>query len=407
MSTNATQWIRGAVPVAGALAIMLAPIAGEGHARASLAIAVAMVLFWITDVLHPAIVGFIGCFLFTAVGGVEFETAFAGFGTATPWFLYGSLLLISAADRAGVIAWLGDRTPRAVTGSVMAASAGLLCAAYLLGLVVPSGLARATLLLVPALAWARRSSTPMTTTGGLVLVAMYGAATFDRVLPTPAGVVALDVATALALLMGVAWLSREASPDDAEGGEPGEPPAVDVDWRIAALVAVTAALWVTTPVHGLAPAIVGLAAGLITCFPGLTRATAQKAISPDPLAIILAGAALSIPAVLLETKAADVVVGAWSAATEGWSADGMAAYWATTLYRLLSPDGGPPQLPILDGHDGVGSGAAWAAAGVTLLSLYQSPALILGMSVGRCRQAQMLKLGLVVLAALSLAVILF
>ena len=71
MRTNATQWIRGAVPVAGALAVMVAPIAAEGHARASLAIAVAMALFWITDVLHPAIVGFIGCFLFAAVAVVK------------------------------------------------------------------------------------------------------------------------------------------------------------------------------------------------------------------------------------------------------------------------------------------------------------------------------------------------
>jgi len=70
---------------------------------AALIIAAAMIACWMLGVLHPALVGFIGCFLFVAIAGVEFESAFGGFGTETPWFFYGALLLSLAADRSGVI----------------------------------------------------------------------------------------------------------------------------------------------------------------------------------------------------------------------------------------------------------------------------------------------------------------
>ena len=64
--------LRGFVPVLGALGVLLAPIEMEGHARSALAIAVAMILAWVVEFLHPGLVGFIGSFLFVATGEVEF-----------------------------------------------------------------------------------------------------------------------------------------------------------------------------------------------------------------------------------------------------------------------------------------------------------------------------------------------
>ena len=88
--------------------------------------------------LHPALVGFIGCFLFRAVGGVEFEEAFAGFGTELPWFFYGVLLLSLAADRSGVIAAVRAASPRALRDSTVAAAV-LLVAGFALLTVAEAG----------------------------------------------------------------------------------------------------------------------------------------------------------------------------------------------------------------------------------------------------------------------------
>ena len=98
-------------PLVGAVAVMAAPVEATGHARPLLAVAVAMVLAWLFETLHPAIVGFIGVFLFCATAGLEFDEAFAGFGTTAPWFLYGVLMVHAAAESGGVLRWLGRATP--------------------------------------------------------------------------------------------------------------------------------------------------------------------------------------------------------------------------------------------------------------------------------------------------------
>ena len=52
-----------------------------------------MVVAWITRAMDYALAGFIGCFLFWALGIVKFPVAFSGFANDTAWFLFGALLL--------------------------------------------------------------------------------------------------------------------------------------------------------------------------------------------------------------------------------------------------------------------------------------------------------------------------
>ena len=144
--------LRATAPLLGAVAVLLAPVDMEAQARSALAIAVAMILAWLAEFLHPGLVGFVGSFLFVATGDVEFETAFAGFATPTPWFLYGTLLLFAAADHAGVIGWLRARSPAVLKGSTPAAAAALIVIAYLLAWIVPASIAKATLLALLAAA---------------------------------------------------------------------------------------------------------------------------------------------------------------------------------------------------------------------------------------------------------------
>ena len=407
--TTMRDVVRAGVPIVGAAVVAMAPIEMDHHVRSAMAIAVAMVLCWMTGVLHPAIVGFVGCFLFRATGDVGFDTAFAGFGTTTPWFLYGTLLLFNAAERSGLIQWLGAHTPRPLVRSSMAAGVALIAVSYLLAFIVPSSLARGTLVAILAVAWARQSLYPGTAvTSALVLTATYSAAMFGHTdMPGgPAVIMGWDLAAAAALLVALVWLTRSATASSA-APVPDEVASTALDVRVAAPVAIAAGLWATTSLHDIPPALVGLGAGLVSCLPGFAPRAGQGPTNPDPLAIILAGAAISIPVVLVETHAVDVLTHVWLATNQraGVLPDNLVAYWATTGYRLFSPDGAQPGLPALIGP--AGGAAAWAYAGSTMLALHQSPALIFGLSVAGFRGWQVLAAGLSVLAAGSVVVMLF
>ena len=406
--TTIRDVVRAGVPIVGAAVAAMAPFDMDHHARSALAIAVAMVLCWMTGVLHPAVVGFVGCFLFRATGDVEFDTAFAGFGTTTPWFLYGALLLFNSAERSGLIQWLGVHTPRLLVRSSMPAGLALIAASYLLAFIVPSSLARGTLVSMLALAWASQSLHPGTAaTSALVLTGAYSATMFGHTdMPGgPGAVVGWDVAAAAAVLVALVWSTRSTADSSATGATVGVASPLNV--RTAAPIVVAAGLWATTSLHGIPPALVGLGAGLVSCLPGFAPQAGKGHSNPDPLAIILAGAAISIPVVLVETHAVDALTHLWLATNQhaGVLPDNLVAYWATTAYRLFSPDGAQPGLPALVGP--AGGAAAWAYAGSTILAMHQSPALIFGLSVAGFRGWQVLATGLSVLAAGSVVVMLF
>ena len=403
--------LRAAVPAAGAVAVLLAPVEMEGHARSALAIAVAMLLAWLVEFLHPGMVGFIGSFLFVATGDVEFETAFAGFATTTPWFFYGALLLFSAARRGGVTDGLRRSSPPLLTRSTIAASVALLALAYLLAFVVESSLAKATMLAMLAAAWSS-SAVPY-------LMAGYGAVAFGHgEMPGgPFAIAGWDAALGIALIAATLLLSRSRAADEAPAKQDEIPPRVE--WKVAVVITVAVGLWLTAPLHRATPELVGLAAGLVCWLPGITRTDARRSTA-DPLALIFVGTALSIPAVLVETTAAEVLMRLWltANASAAMLPHTLVGYWSTAVYRLFSPDGARTALPVLDGittplglaavaSAKAGTTSVWAYAGSTLLSLHQSPALALAMSVGGCTARHVLITGLLVLVAGSLIVMLF
>ena len=356
-----------------------------------LTIASGMIGCWMFGVLHPALVGFIGCFLFRAIGGVEFEEAFAGFGTELPWFFYGVLLLSLAADRSGVIAAVRAVSPRALRESMAAAALVLVALAYALALVVPSSLARATMLMIFAAAW---GPSPW-----LALAAGYSAAAFGHP-EMPGGaraIVGWDLAMVMAIVAGVTMAgSRSAA------SPPAAPTPAGGSRAMAVPVAAAVALWLTTPLHGLSPALVGLGCGLVCLLPGIAP-PGKHVLEVNHLAVIVVGTAITIPMVLEATKAADGLIHAWTQATA--SATQVTGYWSTVIYRLFSPEGARPALPSLAAP--LGSSAIWSYAGSTFVSLHQSPALILAYAVAGCGPKQVLTVGGLALIVGSLVVLLY
>ena len=84
------------------LAIWFAPLDLEPQTKHAFAIVGFMVIAWITQAMDYALAGFIGCFLFWALGIVRFPVAFSGFANDTAWFLFGALLIGAIATRSGV-----------------------------------------------------------------------------------------------------------------------------------------------------------------------------------------------------------------------------------------------------------------------------------------------------------------
>ena len=185
-------------------------------------------------------------------------------------------------------------------------------------------------------------------------------------------------------------------------------------WRIGLLLILACALWATTPLHGWSPAVIGLGIGLVACVPGIGAPVTERSGKPDPLAVILAGAAISMPYVLAKSGGVDAVRAACEAfahAAAGYLPGRLVYYWAAVAYHLFVPEATAEGakwgalLASASGLEGPAT-AVWAAAGGTKLALYQSPALVLSASLAGFGGRVILKIGVVVFVAGSIAVLL-
>ena len=109
------------------LAAWFAPLPLEPVTKHGFAIVGFMVVAWITRAMDYALAGFIGCFLFWALGIVKFPVAFSGFANDTAWFLFGALLLGMIATRSGaarrlayfIMLHVGITYPRILLGLIL------------------------------------------------------------------------------------------------------------------------------------------------------------------------------------------------------------------------------------------------------------------------------------------------
>src|SRR5262245_41549310 len=76
-------------------------------AHKALAVTAFMVVYWIAEPLEHGITALIGCYLFWALGLVNFSAAFSGFASSPPWFIFGVLLMGQAASGSGLTKRIG------------------------------------------------------------------------------------------------------------------------------------------------------------------------------------------------------------------------------------------------------------------------------------------------------------
>jgi hypothetical protein len=400
-----------------------------------LAISVFMVVAWLLEPIHPAFIGLLGCVLFWTAAGIEFDAAFHGFLTPTPWFIYGAIILGVMADDTGVTRRIGDFLPRSLAESCAGAALALIIVGYCLGLIVPSPPATAFIVVLIAIGLVRRLEARPEPRGHqmLILGAGYAAALFGR--SVSVGFEATwaqlpwDIAVAaccFAIACRRTWL---AAPTADAWRLPAVPSVVmGADGlRVGVILAMTTLAWLTAPVHGVSPAIVGLAMGLVATVPGIGAAATERAAKPDPLAIIVVGSALSMPSVLAETGTLDVVrtTCVWFAhAAASWMPGKLAFYLAALGYHLFVPAAATQEItlaaslaaasgvagagaPVADTVLGTpGTGAViWSAAGGVMFALYQSPALLLAATLAGFSSRQVWRIGVAVALSGAVAVL--
>src|SRR5579871_4534980 len=277
--------------VAVPLAIWLLPFAIPPAAKGAMAISSFMILAWMTNIMEYGAAGLIGCLLFWALGIAKVETAFSGFANDTPWFLFGAILIGTAASKTGVPQRIGSFVVSRVGASYSRLLLGLIVTCFLLTFFVPSGNARLVIMAAFAI-----SITNVFGVGqgsnigrGMFLVLTYTAAIFDKMVIAGAGAITavgnitrfggVEVSYALwfiaflpcaLLTIFAAWrFVIWAYPPEVEtaGANLDELKAKlrgDLAWtpmakKATALSLLAIALWMTDFLHHIPPSVIALA----------------------------------------------------------------------------------------------------------------------------------------------------
>ena len=428
--------------------LWFAPFGMDPQAQQALAITSFMIISWMTEWIDHAIAGFIGCYLFWALGVVEeFSDAFAGFANDTPWFLMGAILIGAMATKSGLarrIAYLVmSRAGTTYSGILLS----LIITDFLLTFIVPSGLARVIIMLAVALGllevfgMGRGSNIGR----GMFLILTYTATIFDKMII--AGAASITARGAIERFGGVevlwsrwmmaylpcdlitifvAWrLTLWLYPPEKQTLVGGDTfiraelakmgPWTAMEKRCLTLLLLALGLWVTDFLHHLSPALIGLGVGLVATLPPVGLLTAGDVKRSDFFPVFFVAAALSMGNVLVSTKALDVMTNAMFAwmgplVTSVYSST-LVLYWTAFIYHIflaseISMLG--TSIPVLmqfaktRGLDPLTLGMIWTFAAGGKIFVYQNAVMITGYSYGYFSGRDMLKMGLLLTLVESL-----
>ena len=418
--------------------IWLAPINLEPRAKHALAIASFMIIAWMTEAFDHSLTGLVGCYLLWTLDVAKFETAFGGFASPSPWFIFGALLLGMTVTKSG----LGQRLAYLVlarTGTTYSRILlGFVLVSFLLTLVVPSGSACITIKATIALGLIQAFGLlpGSNIARAIFLMLTYSATLFNKmVIAGSSAILVRGVVQEMAqtevlwsrwllaflpctiVTILVLWrLALALFPAEKDISVQGDEffrrsleqlgPWTRQEKKAAALLGATIGLWMTDFAHHLSPSVIGIGAGLFAALPhvGVLQAKDVKKVNYGP--VFFVAAALSLGEVLVNTRAIDVLtIGmfSWmnSVITDN-SSFCVAAYWTGFAYHLFAGSGiammstsVPPLVNLAQTHglNPLPVAMIWAFSGAAKLFVYQSSTLILGYSYGYFSNRDLFRFG--------------
>lgn len=435
------------------IVLWFAPIHQTPTAQHALAIAALMIVFWATEAMDHALAGFIGVFLFWALGVAEFDRAFSGFSNETTWFLLGAVLIGAMSSKSGMAQRIASTLVTRIGTSYSRLLLAFIVVDFLMTFLVPSGIARVTILAaiavgtVQALGFGNRSNIGK----GLLITVTYTAAIFDKMVIAGAtsilarGVIEqagrvrvlysvwliaylpCSILTILCCWRLILWLYPPENPQlTPEAREHLRLQAArlgawsSAEKRCALLTGLAVTLWVTDFIHHLDPSRVALAVGLLAVIPGVGILSADDFRKVNFGAIWFTAAALSMSRVLTDTKGLQLLTGSmvnWmTPLVKGPGTLTLVLYWTAFLYHFFLANETAmlsTSLPAVLQHftslgfQALPVGMIWTFASGGKIFVYQSAVLIVGYSYGYFEAKDLLKVGLLlsVLEALILVLL--
>jgi len=420
------------------LAFWFAPLGLEPRTQHGLAIIIFMVLAWMTQAMEFAIAGFIGCFLFWALGVANFNLAFSGFADNTPWFLFAALLIGRVAGKSGLARRLAYSIMLRVGTTYSRILLGLIITDFLLTFIVPSGLARVVILATVALALieAFRAEKGSNVARGMFLIMTYTGNLFDKMILAGAGSITAagamakfghvevlwgqwllaflpaSVITVLAAWRITLWLYPPEQTSLANGNEffraelAKMGPWSRLETKAALLIGAAILLWVTDFAHHLPPAMIALGVGLFALLPPVEILDESDMRHVNYMPVFFVAAAISMGNVLEATKGLEVLTSAVFSHIEPFIGNIFSTtvimYWAGFVYHFflaseISMLG--TSIPLVmefaksHGMNPLMLGLLWTFSAGGKLFAYQSGVLVLGYSYGYFEARDLVRIG--------------
>lgn len=370
--------------------------------------------------------------LAVVIAGSPPNVAFSGFFSGAVWLVLGGLIIGVAIDATSLGKRFARSLVRLFAGSYVAMVTGTVWVMGLLAFVMPSSVGRVVIMLPIVLALAERLGFGTGSRGraGLTLavgvgtltptfailpasvpnVAMAGAAeaihgvhfTYSDYLVLHFPVIGLVSMLVLPLL--IVWLFP-ARIDTAPPVE-ARVPVTAAEARLAALLLGALALWATDSLHGIAPAWISLAAGILCLLPGIGVMSANVALPKLNFGpIVFLAAVIGMGAVVTQSGlgrlVGDALLGVipLDAASGGLSRFASLIALGVGMAVVTTLPGQPAMMTAL--ADTLAQGTGWPIVTVLMAQVpswaltmfpYQAPPLVVTMAISRIGVAPFLRL---------------
>jgi solute carrier family 13 (sodium-dependent dicarboxylate transporter), member 2/3/5 len=385
-----------------------------------------------------ALAGFVGCFLFWALGVVRFPVAFSGFANDTPWFLFAALLLGRIASKSGLARRLAYSIMLRVGSTYSRILLGLIMTDFILTFIVPSGLARVAILATISLALieAFNAQKGSNIARGMFLIMTYTGNLFDKMILAGAGSITAagamtkfgnvevlwgqwlfaflpcSLITVLVAWRLTLWLYPPEQAVLAGGTEffrdelAKMGPWSWLEKKAALLVGIAILLWVTDFAHHLPPAMIALGVGLFALLPPVGILDEDDMRNVNYMPVFFVAAAISMGNVLEATKGLDVLTTVFLARAEPFLGNIFSTtvimYWTGFIYHFFLASeismlgtSMPLVMQFAKQHDmnALMLGLLWTFSAGGKLFAYQSGVLVLGYSYGYFEARDLVRIG--------------
>jgi anion transporter len=435
------------VTVLAPAAFWFLPLHLDPKPQHAMAIALFMILGWATEIMDHGVTGLIGCYLFWALKVVSFDVAFSGFANDTPWFLMGAILFGSMASKSGLAKRLAYLVTLRIGTSYSRLLLALIVSDFLLTFLVPSGMARVTIMAAVAAGLIGAFGLgPGSNIGrGMFLILTYTAGVFDKTIIAGAAAITArgviesaghvqvlwsqwlvaflpsDIVTILVAWRITLWLYPPESAslpggiryleDELRKAGPWSP----LEKKSFAMMLGAIVLWATDFLHHISPSMIGLGIGLLALVPFMRILEIEDLRKVNFLQLFFVAAAVSMGNVLSVTKGLAVLTNtvlAWlESVLASSSLSTLVLYWTGFVYHIFLANEismlatSTPLLMTFATEHGMSAlklGMLWVFSSGGKIFVYQSGVLVIGYSYGYFKARDILRLGLIMSAVDSL-----